>query len=605
MSQVDESKQKKILDSVHHQDTWDLTTIFADEAAWEKEYGELSELVRNLSDYKGLSMKKPADLYADLIAIDQFKNRLEKLYVYAQMRFDEDSTAAANQALNTKAVDLATTFAASLAFLEPELSQITPADWAAKEEAYEPLALYREYYRHLSALKDHLLSEREEALLSKAGPILNSSRHIFGLLNNADFNFPKVHNEKGESVQLTHAVYQSLLQSVDPTVRQEAFTAYYSVYRQFNNSLAGTLSTAIRRNNFLAEVRGYDSARQKSLFENQIPEPVYDQLLETIHKRIDLLHRYTSLRKRLLNLDEMHSSDFYVPMVGRVLIKPTYEEGKTLVLAALKHLGEEYLAIVKKAFAERWIDVYEKKGKRSGAYSGGTYGTNPFILMNWQDQLGSVYTLIHELGHSVHSYYARENQPYIYSDYPIFLAEIASTTNENLLTNYLLEQADDPAVKAYILAHYLDGFKATVFRQTQFAEFEHEIHEADRRGQPLTADFLNRCYKDLNREYYGPALADDDLIAYEWSRIPHFYYNYYVYQYATGFSAATAFARRIRSSESQRAAYLDFLKAGRSAPPIDLLKRAGLDMTTAEPIDEALDVFRYYLEELEKYTNQF
>ncbi|MGO3212452.1 MAG: oligoendopeptidase F, partial [Ruoffia tabacinasalis] len=447
---------------------------------------------------------------------------------------------------------------------------------------------------------EHVLPPEQELLLASASEVFGGATRIFGYLNNADFQFPTVKDSEGNDVQLTHGLYGKLLESTDRRVRKDTFEGFYSVYQQFENTLAQTLTTEIKTHNYNAKVRGFESARAAALFTNNIPESVYDTLLETVESRLNLLHRYVDLRKSLLNIDDLEMYDMYTPLLGEPPIAFTYEEAKEITLNALQPLGEEYLEIIRNAFDEQWIDVYENKGKRSGAYSSGTYDSKPYILMNWQDSLNSLYTLVHELGHSAHSYLTHANQPYEYGSYSIFLAEIASTTNENLLTNYLLRTYDDKDIQRYVLNHFLDGLKGTVFRQTQFAEFEHFIHDQDGNGQPLTAEFLSENYQKLNAKYYGPSVNSDSEIKNEWSRIPHFYMNYYVFQYATGFAAATAFADRIADGDKEALnSYLGFLKSGKSQYAIDTMKTAGLDMTKRDYIEQTLDVFEQRLAEFE------
>jgi oligoendopeptidase F len=420
-------------------------------------------------------------------------------------------------------------------------------------------------------------------------------------MNNADLKFPVVKNDEGEDVQLTHGVYGQLLESTNRNVREQAFKSLYSVYHQFRNTFASTLSTHVKGHNYKAKIRGYGSAREAALSGNHIPEDVYETLTLVVNQYLPLLHRYVELRKELLGLDELHMYDLYTPLLAEAPVKFSYEEAQAKALEALKPLGEEYLEVVKKAFAERWIDVVENQGKRSGAYSSGAYDTQPYILLNWHDRLDELYTLVHEMGHSVHSYFTRHTQPYVYGDYSIFLAEIASTTNENLLTSYLLETEKDPKIRAYIINHYLDGFKGTIFRQTQFAEFEHFIHTEDAAGNPLTSEHLSKFYGELNMKYYGPIVVNDEEIKDEWSRIPHFYYNYYVYQYATGFSAASALAKRIVEAEPDALEkYLTYLKSGSSDYPIEVMKKAGVDMTQPTYIEDAMEIFAQRLDELEE-----
>ena len=449
--------------------------------------------------------------------------------------------------------------------------------------------------------RKYILSEKEELLLAKASDVFDGSSETFSVLNNADLKFKPIETESGEVYPLSHGRYGLYLESKDRSIREKAFKNVYASYRDLKNTFASTLSNTVKLHNLNADVRGFSSARAAALFANHIPESVYDALVEAINQRLNLLHKYVDLRKQSLKLDEVRMYDLYVPMVEDVEFKFTYQEAQEIILEALSILGDDYVSVLKKAFNERWIDVLENEGKRSGAYSSGSYTTNPFILLNWQDNLDNVYTLAHELGHSLHSYYSRLNQDYIYGGYSIFVAEVASTTNENLLTAYLLKKYKDPKIQAYIINHYLDGVKGTVYRQTQFAEFEHFIHKSLQDGIALTSDYLCENYGKINQKYYGETMVYDDEIKYEWARIPHFYYNYYVYQYATGFSAASALSYKIlNEGESAVKNYLKFLSAGSSVTPIDALLIAGVDMRSNQATLDALKLFELRLNELEE-----
>ncbi|MER2115576.1 MAG: oligoendopeptidase F, partial [Solibacillus isronensis] len=424
----------------------------------------------------------------------------------------------------------------------------------------------------------------------------------FSALNNADLEFPKIIGEDGEEVQITHGNYITMLESDNREVREAAFKAVYKTYGQYKNTFATTLAGNVKAHNANAKVRNYNSARHAALSNNFIPEKVYDQLVSTIHDYLPALHRYVELRKKVLGVDELHMYDLFTPLVKEVKMEVTYDEAKKTMVESFAPLGKEYQEIVQKGLESRWVDVLENKGKRSGAYSSGTFGTNPYVLMNWQNNVNNLYTLAHEFGHSMHSYYSRANQPYQYADYSIFVAEVASTCNEELLFDHLMKTLDDDKQKIYLLNQWLDGFRGTVFRQTMFAEFEHMIHELDAKGESITSEKLTSIYYDLNKQYFGDAMTVDEEIGLEWARIPHFYYNYYVYQYATGQSAATALSKQIlEEGEPAVERYINnFLKAGCSDFPIEVLKAAGVDMESPEPIALACKVFEEKLEELEK-----
>lgn len=586
--------------------TWDLTTIYKSDEEWESAFKEIQQLVTESGQYQGKLGESSETLLAALRFRDTLFDKASNLYVYAHLKMDQDTANPTYQSLHSRAGSLISQLMAAVSYFDPEILSIDEAKLAGFLEENADLRLYEHLLDELSISRPYILSEKEEALLASAGEVLGSSSDTFNTLNNADIRFPTIKNESGESVEITHGRYGKLLESKDRSVREAAFKGVYQVYEGLKNTLASTLSGQVKKSNFYARVRGYKSAREAALSGNHIPEEVYDSLLESVNNNLPLLHRYVKLRQQLLGIEDLRMYDLYTPLSNDVDLNFTYEEAKEVVLEGLKPLGEEYQAILKEAFDSRWIDVTENKGKRSGAYSSGAYSTSPYILLNWQDNIDNVFTLAHELGHSVHSYYTRNNQPFIYGDYSIFLAEVASTTNENLLTDYLLKKYDDPKIRAYLLNHYLDGFKGTVFRQSQFAEFEHKIHQADQGGEALTADYLTETYADINKKFYGTEVMHyDKEIGYEWSRIPHFYMNYYVFQYATGFSAASALSQKILD-EGQSAVddYIAYLKAGNSDFPIDVLKKAGVDMTTSKPVDDALVVFEKRLTELETLVNK-
>lgn len=585
--------------------TWDLTKIFSSDQEFDEKYLELSEKLKKSEKYKG-TLDQGASQFLDAIEfVLSVYRQTEIIYVYAHLKNDQDTGNTEYQALYARASSLFSKVSEAVSWFEPEILQLSDERiWQYFKE--EPkLEVYRHYIQQIVDNRAHVLSADQESLLAGAGEIFEASSDTFAVLNNADLVFPTIEGENGEKVQLSHGVYGQLLESTDRSVREAAFKGLYSVYEQFRNTFASTLSTHIKGHNFKAKVRNYSSAREASLSNNHIPESVYDTLVAVVNKHLPLLHRYMELRKRLLEVEKLHMYDLYTPVLGEAPITFTYEEAKEKALEALKPMGEEYMTIVEKAFSERWIDIVENKGKRSGAYSSGSYDTNPYILLNWHDTLDQLFTLVHEMGHSVHSYFTRSNQPYVYGDYSIFLAEIASTTNENILTEYLLETEKDPRVRAYVLNHYLDGFKGTVFRQTQFAEFEHFMHTEDEKGVPLTSEYLSDSYGKLNAKYYGPAVEEDPEIKFEWSRIPHFYYNYYVFQYSTGFSAASALAKRILSQEPDALEnYLAYLKAGNSDYPVEVMKKAGVDMTQAAYIEDAMSMFEQRLNELEELIDR-
>lgn len=592
-------------DQIPEEKTWKLEDIFKTDDDWNKEFEEVKGLIPQITEYQGKLHESADTLYNLLTLQDEIANRVGKLFTYAHMRYDQDTTNSHYQELNTRAENLLTQVGSAMSYIDPEILAMEEGkvDQFLKEK--EELKLYEHALNEITRSRPHTLSEKEEALLAQSSEVMSNPSQTFGMLNNADLTFPTIKDEDGNEVDLTHGRYLRFLQSKDRSVRKAAFEAMYDTFGNFKNTFSSTLSGAVKHHNFSAKVRNYDSARHSALDKNNIPEKVYDNLVDAVNDRLPALHRYVDLRKEVLGIDELHMYDLYADLVPDVDMDIPYEEAQELVLKGLQPLGQEYLDIVKDSYTSRWIDVEENKGKRSGAYSSGTYGTNPYILLNWQNNLNNLFTLAHELGHSVHSYYTTNNQPYRYGNYSIFVAEVASTCNEALLNDYLLKETTDEKRKLYLLNHFLEGFRGTVFRQTMFAEFEHDIHKREQNGEALTADKLTELYHDLNKKYFGDNIVVDDEIGLEWARIPHFYYNYYVYQYATGYSAATALADQIlKEGDSAVDRYKGFLKAGSSDFPIEVLKHAGVDMTSKDPIEAALDVFEEKLAEFEKLVKQ-
>ncbi|WP_288622605.1 oligoendopeptidase F [uncultured Streptococcus sp.] len=578
---------------------WDLSTVFATDNAWEAELASLDSDLENAKAYKGRLTASSNDLLAITESYLALSRRLEKLYVYASMKNDQDTTVAKYQEYQAKATTIYAKFSEIFAFYEPELMQLSKEafeDFVAETPA---LSAYAHFFEQVFKRQPHVLSQAEEELLAGVQEIFGAAGETFGLLDNADIIFPIVLDDEGKEIQLTHGNFISLLESKNRDVRKEAYQALYATYEQFQHTYAKTLQTNVKVHNYEARVHHFKSAREAALSANFIPEYVYDTLIEAVNDNLPLLHRYVELRKKILKLDDLKMYDIHTPL-SEMDMCFSYEEALAKAEDVLAVFGKEYSERVHHAFTERWIDVHVNKGKRSGAYSGGSYDTNAFMLLNWQDTLDNLFTLVHETGHSLHSTFTRENQPYVYGDYSIFLAEIASTTNENILTETLLKEVDDDKERFAILNHYLDGFKSTIFRQTQFAEFEDIIHKADQAGEVLTSDYLNQLYADLNEKYYGLSKADNPEIQYEWARIPHFYYNYYVYQYATGFAAASYLADKVvHGTQADIDRYLDYLKAGNSDYPLNVIKKAGVDMTTSAYLDAAFRIFEERLGELE------
>jgi oligoendopeptidase F len=598
-----ESTVKKLpaRDEVSTENTWRIEDIFADDEQWEKEFNEVKGLVPSVQEYQGKLGESAEQLYNALQLQDKLLERLGRLYTYAHMRYDQDTTNSFYQGIDDRIKNLYSQAASSLAFIVPEVLAVDEEKIKGFLNEKEELKLYEHALEEINLQRPHVLSAEAEALLAQASEVMSSPSNTFGMLNNADLEFPSIKDENGEEVEITHGRYIRFLESEDRRVREDAFKAVYKTYGSFKNTFSSTLSGNIKKDNFNARIRKYESARHAALSANNIPESVYENLVNTVNDNLHLLHRYVKLRRKVLGLDKLHMYDLFTPLVKDVKMEIPYGEAKEYVLKGLAPLGDEYNNILKEGFENRWVDVYENKGKRSGAYSSGAYGTNPYILMNWQDNVNDLFTLAHEFGHSVHSYYTRKTQPYPYGNYSIFVAEVASTCNEALLNDYMLKTINDEQKRLYLLNHYLEGFRGTVFRQTMFAEFEHMIHQKAQNNEALTADSLTKDYYELNKKYFGEEdIIIDEEIGLEWSRIPHFYYNYYVYQYATGFSAATALSKQILE-EGQPAVerYIEFLKSGSSDYPIEVLKKAGVDMTSSKPIEDALKVFEEKLNEME------
>lgn len=583
------------------EETWRLEDIFPSDEAWEGAFTKIKEAIPTLAEHQGKLGESAQNLFEALKAQDEILEQMGKLYTYSHMRSDQDTANSTYQSLDARAKALYTEVGAALSYVVPEILSIEEAKIEGYLEELEPLKVYRHALKEINMERPHILSADKEEMLAQFSDVVGASANTFGMLNNADMKFPTIKDEDGNDVELTHGRYMNFLESNDRSVREAAFKAMYATYGKFKNTFSSTLSGAVKKDNLYAKLRHYKSAREAALSNNHIPESVYDNLVETIHEHLPLLHRYIALRKKVMKLDELHMYDLYTPLLPDTKFAVTYEEAQDLMKKGLEILGDDYQSILEEAFENRWVDVRENQGKRSGAYSSGTYGTNPYILMNWQDNVNNLFTLAHEFGHSVHSYYSRNNQPYVYGNYSIFVAEVASTTNEALLNHYLLQTTTDKNKRLYLLNNYLETFRGTIFRQTMFAEFEHLIHKKAQEGIALTADSLTEWYYELNQKYFGPDMVIDEEVGLEWARIPHFYYNYYVFQYATGLSAAAALSKQI-IDEGQPAVdrYIGkFLKAGSSDFPIEVLKAAGVDMNAKKPIEDAMKVFEEYLTEME------
>ncbi len=581
--------------------TWDLGSMYKDEKAWEEDLKDVTKKAKDFQKYIGRVGESSETLLNVLKDKDELYRTISKVYSYASMRLDEDTRVGNSQALSDKAIGAFVQVEEKTSFVLPEILQIDMERLNNYYEESEGLKLYKQHLDNLLRQKEHVLSAKEENLLAQMGEVANLPQQIYSMLNNADMKFPTIKDENGNEVEITQGNFIPLMESKDRNVRKTAFEGLYHTYESFKNTYAQTLNGNTKKNIFNAKVRKYNSSIEASLDENNVPVKVYDNLIKSVHDNLDSMYKYMEIRKRALGVEELHMYDLYTPIVQDVDFKIPYEEGKEIIIKALHPLKDEYIDVVKEGLDSRWIDVYENKGKRSGAYSGGAYDSKPFILSNYHDTLDSVFTIAHEMGHSVHSYFSRKNQPFVYGGYSIFVAEVASTANEALLLDYMLKNVKDDGEKLYLLNHYLEQFRTTVYRQTMFAEFEKIIYEHAENGGALTADYLSDTYKELNEKYYGPNVVVDDEIAIEWARIPHFYYNYYVFQYATGFSAAVSLSQQVlKEGDPAVERYLNFLKSGSSDYPINVLRTAGVDMATVEPVNNALKLFGELVDEMDK-----
>lgn len=591
----------KTRSEIAEKDKWDLGKIYASDSDWEKSYARVKSDLSKIQDFQGRLGEGPLVL-ADCFKLeDSIEEELSKLYVYAHMRYHEDTGNTKYQALSDKVTNLNVAAAAAFSFIVPEIIALPENTLLGFLAEDTPLKLYDFSLREILRQKKHILSAKEEKLIAEMGELANTPEHAFSLLTNADLKFPEITDEVGNKVALTEERYSKFIHSKDRRVREEAFKALFGTYSKVKNTIGALYSGSVKKDLFYAAARKYASPLEQALDADNIPTAVYDTVVKTINDNLEPLHRYMKLRKKMLGVEELHMYDLYTPLVPELQKDIPYEEGKEIVLEGLGCLGKDYQALLQKAMNERWIDVYENEGKRSGAYSWGTYGTQPYILLNYGNTFQDVFTLAHELGHSMHSYLSWQNQPYPYASYTIFLAEVASTTNEALLMHHLLKKTADPTEKLYLLNHYLEKIRTTVYRQTMFAEFEKIAHEKAKMGEALTPEMLSAVWHEINERYYGPEMLVDKLVDIEWARIPHFYSAFYVYKYVTGYAAATSLSVKILN-EGEKAVkeYLRFLSRGSSAYSLDILRDAGVDMTSAQPLLETVQVFNGILAEMEE-----
>ncbi|MGE9895291.1 oligoendopeptidase F [Anaerovoracaceae bacterium SGI.195] len=579
---------------------WDLEKMYPNEDLWLKDISKAETLTEEFLQRKGKVMDNSRSLLEALKAMDDIGLLIEKAFVYARMKMDEDNRDSHRQAMFDKINTSASKILSALSFLTPEILSSEEKTVKMFIDENPGLRVYRHMLEGIFNRKEHILSEKEENLLANLGQVTSAPHSIFNILNNSDLKFGSITDDYGNEIEITHGNYINFMESHNREVRKAAFERMYQTYADMINLIGTTYSYSVKTDVVYSQVRKYSSARDSALSRDKIPESVYDNLINVVSSNLSNLHRYMKLRKDELGVDELKMWDIYVPLVKLPERNIPFEEGVDIMLKALKPLGQEYSNALKKGVESRWIDVYETPGKTSGAYSFGSYDSMPYSLMNYTDTLKDVFTLVHEMGHSMHSFFTRQTQPYVYGDHSIFTAEVASTVNESLLIRYLLNQNPDNEMKKYLLNFYLEEFRGTLFRQTMFAEFEHKCHSFVESGGSLTPDWLNTEYENLNRKYYGKVVGEDDYIKYEWARIPHFYRAYYVYQYATGFSAATAISKKIlEGGEKERNDYLTFLTLGSSKYPVDLLKIAGVDMSSPEPVKKAMETFNALLDEFE------
>lgn len=579
---------------------WKLSHIYESDSQWEAAFAKLKGLLADISAFRGHLGDSSNSLYEGLELAASIERLFDNIIVYAHMSSHQDTSDSHFQALADRADSLGVEASGSLSFMTPEILEMDDAVLKQYLKEDERLSLFRRRLDEIRRMKPHVLSSEQEQLLAMTGELTNSPETIFSMITNADMKFPSVIDENGHEVELSNGRFVSLLESPNREFRKRVFDTFYTTYEKQSNTFAATLSANVKANLFISRSRHYDSPREASLFSDNVAVSVYDSLIETIHQNLPLMHRYVALRKRMLQVEELHLYDIYTPIVNDAEMKIGYNEAVRMVEAGLTALGEQYLKDLHLGLTSGWIDIYENEGKRSGAYSWGSYDSHPYVFLNHTDTLDSMFTLAHEMGHAMHSYYSNKNQPYVDSQYKIFVAEVASTLNEALVMNYLLQKTSDKKQKLYLLNRYMDNFRGTVFRQTMFAEFEKIIHEKAASGESLTCDVLSAVYHDLNVLYFGSDMVIDKHIDMEWARIPHFYSSFYVYKYATGFSAATSLSKGLlENNKTALPKYLQFLRSGGSDYPLELLKKAGVDMTTPAPVQEALEVFKQLLDEFE------
>lgn len=596
---MEKSEQIVLREDINEKYKWNINDLYKTDEEWETDYKKSESEIPKLSEYQNkLTIQNLSDC---LKTRDEIGMRVERLYVYANLRSNEDSTNSFYQGLSDKADSLIVKYSGASAFIEPEILNLNKDELENELKTNADLNIYTHYIKDMLRIKRHILPAEQEALLAQVYEIEQAPETIYSMINNADMTFPNAEDSKGKEYPLTHGKYISYLESSDRVLRKSAFNLYYDTYKKLQNTISATYSSSVKKDIFNARVRNYSSSLEASLSAYNIPKEVYKNLISTVNKYLPLMHRYIKLRKKMLNLDELHMYDLYTPIVTDINTKINFNDAKETIIKALEPMGKEYINTLKEGLESGWIDVYENKGKRSGAYAWGAYGCHPYVSLNFDNTINSMFTLVHEMGHAMHSHYTWTTQPYIYGDYTIFVAEVASTVNEALLMEYLLKTTQDINQKQYLINYFMEQFRGTLFRQTMFAEFEMITHEKAESGIPLTFDLLCEIYRKLNIKYYGNEIIIDEKINWEWSRIPHFYTAYYVYQYATGYSAAIALSRKILNDNGAEN-YIEFLKKGSSDYSIELLKYAGVDMSSTDPVENAMKVFEQLICDMEKLS---
>jgi oligoendopeptidase F len=591
----------KTRQEIEKQYQWAMEDMCPSDQEWENRLAELKELTKKYASFAGTLGNSAEQLCAFLKFEDLIGMKSEVVYVYANQKLHEDMGNSIYQDYAAKAQNVMVEISQAGAFAEPEILEIPEEKLFLFLKENEEIKRYERVLKNLLRKKKHCLSEAEEKIIAKTGEMSTASSDIFDMFNDADAKFGSIKDENGETIEVTHGNYISLMENETREVRKAAFESMYQTYTDYKNTIGAMYAANVKQLKFYSEVRNYPSALAMQLFDGNIPTSVYENLIDAVHEYLPAMYKYVEIRKRALGVEELHMYDVYAPITKDVDMKIPYEEAKEIVAKGLAPMGEEYISHLREGYDNSWIDVYENQGKRSGAYSWGAYGTHPYVLLNYQDSLNNVFTLAHEMGHALHSYYSDHTQPYVYAGYKIFVAEVASTCNESLLIKNLLANCEDKQEKIYLLNYFIDQFKGTMFRQTMFAEFEKITHEMCAKGETLNADSISKVYYDLNKLYFGENMVSDEAIAIEWARIPHFYTPFYVYQYATGFAAAIALSGRILDlGEEGVKDYMKFLTGGSSKDPIELLKLAGVDMTEKKPVLDALKMFEELVEELDK-----